>query len=90
MLTDQKAIETAFAYIAQNQLVDDTVPLAVKPEWIKRVPDAIVVGYNSAAFVETEDPSVGLLGNMPIRVEEATGACRELTMDEYFKLYEDD
>jgi hypothetical protein len=33
---------------------------------------------------------VGLVGNMPIRVEEATGACRELSMDEYFELYEDD
>jgi len=89
MLTDQQAIDKALAYIADRELVDGSVQLATKPEWIKRIPGAVVVGYNSAEFAETEDPTVGLLGNMPIRVNAATGECREVTMDEYFELYED-
>jgi hypothetical protein len=90
MLTDQQAIDAAFAFIIETGIVDKGVRLAAKPRWVKRVPGAVVVGYNSVEFVETDDSRVGLVGNMPIRVEEATGACRELSMDEYFELYEDD
>src|SRR5262245_40455951 len=88
MLTDQQAIDAALAYIAANNLVDDGVRVATKPEWIARVPAAVLVGYNSAEFVETEDAMVGLLGNMPIRVDDMTGTCRALSMDEYFEVYE--
>jgi hypothetical protein len=88
MLTDQQAMEIALAYIAANDLVDDGVRVATKPEWIVRSPGVVMVGYNSAEFVATEDPMVGLLGNMPIRVDENTGTCRPLSMDEYFELYE--
>ncbi len=91
MLTDQQAIDAAFAFITENEVVDKGVRLAAKPQWVKRVSGAVVVvGYNSVEFVETDDSRVGLVGNMPIRVDEATGACRELSMDEYFELYEDD
>ncbi|GAB3158520.1 hypothetical protein GCM10027290_61940 [Micromonospora sonneratiae] len=88
MLTDQQAIDRAFAYLTGNRIVGGDVRLAVKSEWIKRVPGAVVVGYNSARFVETGDPAVTLLGNMPIRVEESTGECRELGISEYFDIYQ--
>jgi hypothetical protein len=88
MLTDQQAMTMAFAYIEENHLVDGAVPIATKPEWIVRRPGAVLVGYNSAEFVRTGDPAAGLLGNLPIRVDEATGACRVLTMDEYVERYE--
>jgi hypothetical protein len=88
MLTDEQATEIAFAYIAEHELVDPGVQVATKPEWILRTPGAVTIGYNSAEFVKTEDPMVGLLGNLPIRVDESTGACRELSMNEYLEQYE--
>jgi hypothetical protein len=88
MLTDQQAIEIAFAYIAEHELVEPGVRVATKPEWILRQPGAVLIGYNSSEFLATEDPMVGLLGNMPIRVDDTTGTCRELSMDEYLEQYE--
>ncbi|MFG1889041.1 YrhB domain-containing protein [Micromonospora sp. NPDC049051] len=88
MMTDQQAIDRALAYLADNHVVDDDVRLVVRPEWIRRMPGVVVVGYNSAEFVETGDPAARLVGNMPIRVEESTGDCRALSMNEYFELYE--
>ncbi|MGW0432234.1 hypothetical protein ACWDV4_06770 [Micromonospora sp. NPDC003197] len=90
MLTDQRAIDLALAYIANNHLVDVDVQLAVKPEWVKRLPGAVVVGYNSVEFAGADDPTVSLVGNMPIRVEESSCECRELSMEEYLALYESD
>ncbi|WP_027344460.1 hypothetical protein [Hamadaea tsunoensis] len=90
MPTDQEAIDAALAYVAREGLVDPGIALATKPEWIRRVDGAVVVGYNSADFARTGDPRTSLLGTSPIRVDEATGACSEITMAEFFELFGDD
>lgn len=87
MLTDQQAIDRALAFIAEHRIVSDDVRLTAKPEWVRRVPGAVVVAYDSAEFVEHGNAAMRLVGNLPIRVAESTGECRLLSLDEYFEIY---
>ncbi|WP_385626063.1 YrhB domain-containing protein [Streptomyces sp. P8-A8] len=82
MIPLDEALDAATTLLAQSGEGWDPETMRIVHERVRIEDGHAVVPYNSRAFLDEGRKGAWLLGNPPVLVDLATGACRFMTIDE--------
>lgn len=80
MLSMKEALDAAAVFLAQDGESWDPQTMRIAQERAFIEDGHAVVTYNSRTFLDEGQKGAWLLGNLPVRVDLATGACQYMTI----------